>query len=445
MVAVRRDDAPESVLAWQSEVQAARASGPVRKLSLSLANLGLALFDAGAYDEGVQAFEEAVTLASDLDDTPFRVQVLSVKALAFQAIGRFHNAYEVAEEILHAAEELNDAGMLCDALTTEAQILVQSGEPVIARDKLAHARRLALEAGDKRRQINVAAVWANAYTAEAALSDAALYLQMACDLARELQDAPVEAEQLIHLGTVLKWQSCQAEAADVFQRALDIAACHSLPQFELAALSGLTECYAHLDDAAQVLVYAERGAPLAAELHDSDAAFKLLEAVTLAAYRTGDMTLANEALGKALALARSLPDRNKEADLLVNLGEAYLVSEQLDQALRVYHEALDCARRLKRPRDEAYLVGRIGFVHAEQGALDEALRFQEQALELARQSHLDELEADQLCMLALTYWEQGAPVKAVTCCHQAIDVYDRAGIASGRQRAETLLAEMDSP
>lgn len=443
MITEQRERPHEQVTYWQERVQAARQGGDPRPLAAALAHWGLALFEAGSLEAGAQAFDEAQALARELDDVRLQIRGLSIKALAFQQIERFHKAYETVEEIVSLAAPLDDPAITCDALVTQAQILIQSGEPLIALDKLGHARRLAVTLGDKRRQMFVAAVLGNAHIAAAALDEATAYIQSAGDLARDLDDPVAEAEQRINLGVVLKWQDRYGEAIEAFNRALALNEAHPLPHLELTALRYLTECYANLNDPDAVIAHAERRAALARAHDDSEAAFSLLEALTLAAYRKQDLALAHRALTDAIELARALPDPDKEVDLLVSLGESYLAVGQFERALEVYRQALEGARRLSRAKDEAYLVGRLGVVYGEQGRTDEALHYHGEALELARQGGFAALEGEQLCMMALAYHEQGAVETAVRCCTQAIDVYARAGDGAAVQRARDLLASMN--
>ena len=95
--------------------------------------------------------------------------------------------------------------------------------------------------------------------------------------------------------------------------------------------------------------------------------------------------------------------------MLINLGEAYLVSGQNAPALDAYRDALGLAERQQRTADVAYLNGRIGAILADLGRVDEALPYHEQALALARQHKLPDLEGEQLCMLAMAGYENQQP------------------------------------
>ncbi len=427
---------------WQERVQAARQNDDRHAIVLALTNLALAQFETEDYEAGITVFDEALALAADLDDRTVQVQVLSAQAMAYQDIKRYHTAYEAVTRITRLADELKDTGIKCDALLTEAQILVQSGEPVIALQKLSHARRLAEDLGDRRRQMSVAAVMGNASTASAALDDAAAYIQRAGALAHELGDVPAEAEHLVNLGTVLKWQDRYAEAMEPFKQALSLKGERDLPGIELIALRGLVECYASFGDAERVIEHSERGITLARQQGDHKAAFALLEARALAAFRLENAALAHDTLKDAVALARSIPDADKTLDLLISLGESYRVAGQFDAALDAYRQALNAARQLQRAKDEAYLVGRIGVVYAEQGKSADALRYHNKALDLARRSDLAGLEGEQLCMLALTYLDLNEVDLAEGCCTRAIDVYGRSQDEPGKARAQALLDEL---
>ncbi len=120
-------------------------------------------------------FEEAVHLATKLGDTEAHVQCLGIKVLGFQEIERLSDAFETAGEILQIAEEKSDLGMKCDALASQAQILVDSGEPNLAFDKVKEARRIADDLEDQRRSMNVLGVLGNLHLALSSAEEAKDY------------------------------------------------------------------------------------------------------------------------------------------------------------------------------------------------------------------------------------------------------------------------------
>ncbi|MBN2472646.1 MAG: tetratricopeptide repeat protein [Anaerolineae bacterium] len=424
---------------WQQEAQAAKANNENNQLVLALASLGLTHFRLGNYEPGLQAFDEALAVVERQNDTRLLIKALGVKALAYQEIKRFHDAYEAVEDIMRHADTLNDPGLKSDALTTQAQILVQAGEPIVAGEKLHFAYSIARKMGDKRRQMHVAASMSNVSLALTSLDEAATSLELALDLAREIDDSRAALDFQISLGAVLIWQDRFAEAIAALEQALSQAEALQLPNAQLVALRHLTDCYAQLNNAEQVLIYAQRGLALARLQDDAEVIFSLLEAVALAAYRQEDPQLARQTLLEGIELARSTGNRDREVSLLVSLGEANLVGNYVDEALDAYLQAYKGAQQLQRFKDMAYLTGRLGVVYAEQGRYEEARRYHQEAIDLARVHDLPRLEGEQLCMLALALLEQGVPDQALEYCKTAVSAYAKAGDEEGKIRARQLL------
>ena len=125
----------------RAQVNQSKAEGNPRHVCLALSDLGMALFAMRHFDDGLAAFDEMERMASTLDDVTFQVHCLGLWAAAYQDIGRFHNAYEIIEKVVQLADQHEDIGMKCDALVTQGQILINSGEPIEAVKKLGNLVR----------------------------------------------------------------------------------------------------------------------------------------------------------------------------------------------------------------------------------------------------------------------------------------------------------------
>ncbi len=209
------------------------------------------------------------------------------------------------------------------------------------------------------------------------------------------------------------------------------------------ALLHLTKTHAALEHHDKVLELAEKGIELSRGI-DNGAASAFYQARIEACYRTSRNADAHIATAEAIELAREVKDFHREVDLLLSLGESYLVSGLKVEALDVYQIAFDGAGKLSRLSDEAYLTGRIGVVLAELGRLDEATTYHERAVELARERNLPELEGEQLSMLAFVCRDQGDVEKAREFCQGAIEVFSRSDNEVGVDNARQLLAELES-
>ncbi len=442
MATGQHDRAQEYLASCRAEADRARTAGDTHQLCLALARLGLAHFRVRAFEAGLATFDEAIAMASGLDDLQLQTQCLGFKSLAFQEIERLHQAYETVEEIVQLAEAHDDQGMKCDALISQAQILADSGEPLVAFEKLKEARHLAEVLGDERRSMSVLGALGSLNLAVASVGEALLYFDKALDHAVRLGDRRAECRYALNKATVLTWIDDFSQALPVFERVRVLAEELEDPEAELISLRYLAEHLSKSADPARALPHGQRGLALSRTHDDRKATFSFYEAIILAHLRGGHASEARQTMRNAIECARAWGDAAKEVEMLINLGESCLVERLYEEALEAYQSALDGARRLQHHRDEANLVGRLGVVLAEMGRSEQAIAHHQQAVELARQHALPELEGEQLLMLALAYLDRQDAEQALSCCQNAIAVFASAKLAANEAKARELLAEI---
>ncbi len=430
--------------AWyRVKVEEARENGDVTQLCLALTDLGVVSFKSRQYEQGLEALDEMTALAAETGDRHFQAQCLAAKAAAFEDIGRYHNAYEAMVEVVKIAETHDDLNMKCAALINQGQILINSGEPMLAEEILLQARQLAGELDNKSHLMKVLGTMGNLKTALAALDDSLSFFDMAIMLAEQLGDQQAQGGYLINKGAVLTWQKQYAQAVPVFQQVLNLADEMQDQRLLLTSLRYLTECYHHTNELTKIPALARRGIELSMDAGNRDTAFKFFQTLILAYYRLNQPDEAEQVNQQAIDYAISTGDRSREVDMLINLGESCMLADLHDRALDAYARALEGARDLDRPDDEAYLTGRVGVVLAEMGRVDEAVTYHEKAAELARQRSIPDLEGEQLSMLALAALDQQNVEQAREYCQQAIDIFAAAQLSEQAAQARLLLAEIN--
>jgi tetratricopeptide (TPR) repeat protein len=430
--------------AWyRVKVDEARENGDVKKLCLALTDLGVVSFKSRQYEQGLEALEEMTKLAAETGDRHFQAQCLAAKAAAFEDIGRYHNAYEAMDEVRQIAEAHDDLNMKCIALINQGQILINSGEPMLAEEILLQARQLTGELDDQSHLMKVLGTMGNLKIAMAALDDSISFFDMAIMLAEQLGDQQAQGGYLINKGAVLPWQRQHAQAVPVFQQVLKLADEMQNSQLMLTSLRYLTECYHHTNEPGKIPALAQRGIELGTNADERDTVFKFFQTLILAHYRLNQFDDAEQVNQQAIEYARSNGDLTREVDMLINLGEACVIADLHERAFDAYSRALDGASQLERIDDEAYLTGRIGVVLAEMGRIDEAVMYHQQAAELARQRSIPDLEGEQLSMLALAALDQQDVGQAREYCQQAIDIFAAAQLSEQAAQARQLLAEIN--
>ncbi len=102
-------------------------------------------------------------------------------------------------------------------------------------------------------------------------------------------------------------------------------------------------------------------------------------------YLAGDLTAAQESLGQALALRRSLDDRPGTAKTLLNLATVWQALQRYDQAYAAEQESLAIFRELGNRLGAAICLNNLGFLAFRQGQYLQARALYEEALRLRRE------------------------------------------------------------
>ena len=423
----------------REELQAAAAGADQARIAAAHANLGFALCNVRKNEEGLFQFELAVEMAEALQDHDLLQNCLSIKFLAYQTIGWLPDAYRTAGEILTLAEAEDDRGMKCDALLSLGQIMLESGEPLVALEHYQYARDVALAENDQRRMMNVMGAFGS-YALHIADTDRAReYFHEARLMARELGDKSAEIGWLGNEATMLAYHNNFTQADAAFREVLDYARENEDKTAELQVLQHLVQVNKKLDNQKSVFTYAQSGIELATELNESDQLFDFYQVYILSSYQMNRIEQAEAATERAVAAAQAGKNKDKEVDFLLSLGESAMNSGMPEKAYEAYRQARQGAVRLSRQYDDAYLTGRIGIALAEMGRTAEATAYHKEAVDLAKRREIPQLEGEQLSMLAIAYLEKGDPDQARTYCQSAIEAFTTADLEQDAAQAKQLL------
>ncbi|MEN8242390.1 MAG: tetratricopeptide repeat protein [Chloroflexota bacterium] len=424
----------------REDLEEARASEDQHRISLATANLGLAYFNAKKFKEGEKSFREAEKIVEEVDDFSLRVKFLGIKTLAYQFSGQLPVAFQVAQDIQELAEDQEVIGLQSDALATQAQILIESGDEIGSLDKFNAALKIAEESEDKKRIMRVKGALGHYSLAIGSGQQAETYFEEARDLARDLGDRGSEIGYQGNLGTLFEWKGDYPQAKEIFEDVLAFMRETGNQQAEIQALHHLIQISTKLQNNSQSVEYSRRGIELTKK-DDIDTLFFFYENLISALYRSEKIDQAHTATKEALERARSAEDTEKEVSLLLSLGESYMLTDKLELALETYQLALDGTQRLQRLVDRAYLLGRTGVVLAELEKTDEAIVYHQQSLEAARNHELIGLEGEQLTMLAIAYRDKNEMGKAKDYANQALQVFLNSEKELEAEKVRQLLSE----
>ncbi|MCB0047393.1 MAG: tetratricopeptide repeat protein [Caldilineaceae bacterium] len=348
----------EQYPALNQKLQTARQNADTPQVCLALADLGMALFQRRRYETGLQHFEEAIELSAALPDIELQVHCLNLKMLALQHVPRLPDAYQVAEEILQLGRARQKPDIQCNALTSQGQIMLESGEPVIAIERLQAAQEIAQQLGEKRLLMNVLGVMGHASLAVAAADQAGVYFRRAQSLAEELDDPAASIGFEGNTAIVLIWQGRHPEALPALERVRAFAEEADNQTAEIQALRHLVKTHAHLKNQAEIINYTQRGLTLA-DPDDAATRFFFLSAQIPALYQEGRLAESKEALTDATQMMQGIKGDQNRLDSWLVLCELYALLE-LPNTADIYLTALDQAISLNRQKEQARLLSRLG-------------------------------------------------------------------------------------
>lgn len=431
------------LIATQEELKVAQDSGDEKQISLATAHYGFALFQEKKYPEGLAQFNRSIKLAKDINEPLLQAQCLGLKTLACQNAKRLPEAFKAAQEVEQLADEHQNLGMKCDAKASQAQILLDSGDEISSLPLFNQSLEIAQEIGDKRREMNVVGALGNYSMAVAPGEKAESYFRQARDLAHELGDKQSEIGYQGNLGSIMEWKEDYQEAVKIFTEVLTYMQETNNQEMETQVLRHLVQVYIKQKDDPFIVKYCHLGIKAAKATDDNDNIFYFYENIIPALYRLKQIDEAHQIITDGIKTAHSTNNREKEVDLLLFLGESYMVTNNPEQALETYQKALAGTERLQRMVDKAYLLGRIGMLKAELGYVDEAVDLHKKAIKLAQGYNIPSLEGEQLSMLAMAYMEKGDMEAATTSCQSAIQVFSDAELEEDAEQARQLLKQIE--
>ena len=430
----------ESLANYQLELEQAKQKGDKKEESIVSANIGLTYFQQKKPKDGIPYFEEAIRIAKDLEDSELQIRVMGAEALAYQIAEQYPNAFKIAQKIQAIGEKKEDVGVQIDALATQGQILIDSGDELASLEKFTSAKVMAKEIGDIRRIMNIAGALGNYSLTIGGADQAKEHFAEAKAMAAEMGDKKSEIGFLGNYAAILSWEKNFSEAVSAYKKVYEHLRETKDEDAQLQALNHLVRNCSQMPDYVETIRYARLGIELAEKLDEKAYVFKFFEEQIAAHIHLDQLEDANKVTRNAIEYANSVKDRDKALELMISLGESCFLAGQNEEALLVIEEAKQKAIRLQKHADIVHLTGRIGVVLAELGRLDEAISIHQEAIDLSRERALPNIEGEQLTMLALALMETGKLEEAADRCNEAIEVFTAAKQMEDAEKTRKLLA-----
>ncbi|NEO52670.1 MAG: CHAT domain-containing protein [Okeania sp. SIO3B5] len=138
-----------------------------------------------------------------------------------------------------------------------------------------------------------------------------------------------------------------------------------------------------------------------------------------------------ETLKQALAIARKIKNREKEADANLGLGINYRRIGNPQEALKFYNEALMIFRELVNRSGEVAALNGIGDIYRNIGQLQKALGYYQQALPITKEVGARTREIDALSGIGEIHRNIGQTQNALEYFQQALSITKEVGDRSG--------------
>jgi len=146
---------------------------------------------------------------------------------------------------------------------------------------------------------------------------------------------------------------------------------------------------------------------------------------------------------EAIDLARANGLENLTTRGLIDLGNAYFVKGEDDQARKYFAQGLEYARRYQSPRNQARALLSMGSLELQRGETGEGLRHVEQALAWYQRGGYQKETAQALILLGRAQREQGDYQAALRCFQQQLEIArqlgDQSQMALAQQGIGTVL------
>ncbi|KPF43979.1 hypothetical protein IP87_11735 [beta proteobacterium AAP121] len=294
--------------------------------------------------------------------------------------GPFKAGADLAELVLGMAGLMGREAARAHAVSGMA--LEAAGQRQAALARYAKATELALAAEDRRCQAMVAVRSAGMLARGGQADQAREGLQLAVQIAGEMQDGALQCAALNVMGVLAFEAGASDEARQHYGSALALArACHER-RVEAAVLANLGNLEGTAGHTQAARSHAEAALAVSKELGDRTRAAMTLVNLGMLSYLSGDISAAECALQEGLVASRELGHRRLECIALGNLGLVLDSADRSAEAVERFDAALVLARQFQDHRTEGQLLGYRAPAQARSGALLAARETLELALPL---------------------------------------------------------------
>jgi DNA-binding SARP family transcriptional activator/tetratricopeptide (TPR) repeat protein len=352
--------------------------------------------------------------------------------------GPFMHALELHQAATETAERLGRPALRAAALTELGILWRLTGNLTAARDTLAQAVEIHRATGQRQGEATTLAELGIVQQHIGDLAGAADTHNRALEIYRAAGHRQGEADALTDLGMVRRLTGDLAGAADTYLRALEIHRTTGQRSGEAYALTELATVRRLTGD----LTAAGDALSQALEIYRATS-YRRGEAYALTGLGivrrlTGELDTATEALAQALEIHRTLGNRSGEAYALTELATVRRLTGDLDTATDALAQALEIHRATGSRNGESWALNHYAAAVAA-GDRQRARALYQQALAMNRELNKPDDQAIALEGLGECHLADGGTDAAATHLHQALEIFQRLGMALDARRVQDRL------
>ena len=368
-----------------------------------LLNQGVEEYYRSQYRQGLQSWQQALTIAREIGYRQGEGDALGNLGNAYYSLGQYQQASDYYQQALTIAREIGDRQGEGTALGGLGNAYLSLGQYQQAIDYHQQALTIAREIGDRQGEGTALGNLGLACLSLGQYQQAIDYHQQALTIAREIGDRRGEGYNLGGLGSAYYSLGQYQQAIDFHQQHLTIAREIGDRSGEGNALGNLGNAYISLGQYQQAINYYQQALTIAREIGDRRGEGNALGCLGVAYFSLGQYQQAIDFHQQHLTIAREIGDRSGEGNALGNLGNAYISLGQYQQAINYYQQALTIAREIGNRGGEGSVLGNLGNAYDSLGQYQLAIDYHQQRLTIAREIGDRRGEFYGLNSLAFTY------------------------------------------
>ncbi len=348
--------------------------------STTLNNLALVEAAQGNFDQGLENYQAALTIARKLGNRDTEATALLNLGSYYNDRANYPQALSLYQEALTIANELALKPLQATILNNLADVYSSWSQNEVAIDYYQQALAIAQEIGDRSGEANTLNNLAYMYTQQSRYQDAQPLRDQALTLTRELGEPALEATIFNNQGIAYSDQGYFPEALAAHQQSLKIRQNIGDIEGQTTALGNLGVVRWQLGQYDQALALFEQALTLAQQL-DNPAGVAHVQSNIAQIYTDQENYDAAIALyNQSLATFRQLKDPHSEAVILTNLGTVYGEIKDYEKAEIFLQESLSIRQAIGDPFGEGIALNNLGAINRRQGNYAEALRYVQASL-----------------------------------------------------------------